>query len=148
MVAALSGTGVGNDSAIGNLLRLLADLRNQRWPVAFTNLASENAWTTATPDVLVDLRTTIGRGQIDYKSQLKDILGKGATTLFVHEAGLKNWGENTGLVVLGSRLDIPDAWIAAEQQLTHAKTGTVSALAIGISPGSSQDVPLQDAMQK
>lgn len=117
-------------SALVELLRFLADFRENRWPELFKELTKAEGWTEAAGATPVGIRVTLGRGEVDFKPQLDDILGRGATALFLHENSVKTWADNTGLAVLGSSDEIPETLVAKKLSLNHAKTGLVDAHAI------------------
>jgi len=129
LVAALSSE---LPTAIEELLKRLWTFCRNEWPKKVEALAAEKGWGPAISESALSLRVLLGRGDVDYKSQLGDILGSGATSLFVNEAELKRWPANTGLVILGARTNVPPTWIEAEQQLDHVKTGTTTAVAIRV----------------
>jgi hypothetical protein len=112
------------------LLRLLSEFREQKWPALFRQLVKAEGWADEGDKVPVGVRLTVGRGDVDFKPQLDDILGSGATALFLHEGAVKKWEGNSGLVVVGSREDLPAGLVEGQHELEHAKTGKVQAFAI------------------
>jgi hypothetical protein len=132
-VVALTGEHKEETAPIARLLERVAELVSKDWPDAMRTLAETKSWNQLDQALHPGLRITISRGDVEHRPQLNDILGKAVTGMFVHEAVLKEWPENTGVVVLGESGGIvPETILATRTLPATAKTLPVSVFAVGV----------------